>query len=44
MWGVSGPRVAPLPITTIAPGVDVAGPAPELAEEMKAIYEGTFRR
>ena len=44
MWGVSGPAVAPLPITTIAPGVDVAGPAPELAEEMKAIYEGTFRR
>ncbi|BDX32069.1 tRNA-specific adenosine deaminase [Mycobacterium antarcticum] len=44
IWGVSASPVAPLPITTIAPGVDAAGPAPELAEEMKVMYEGTFRR
>ncbi|MCW2516259.1 MAG: hypothetical protein JWR11_5301 [Mycobacterium sp.] len=44
VWGVSASPVAPLPISTIAPGVDVHGPAPELAEEMKAMYELTFKR
>lgn len=43
-WGVSASPVAPLPITTIAPRIDVCGPAPELAEEMKAMYEAAFRR
>src|SRR3954451_7312746 len=42
MWGVSASPVAPLPITTIAPGVTVDGPATELAEEMKAMYESCF--
>jgi tRNA(Arg) A34 adenosine deaminase TadA len=44
MWGVSASPVAPLPISTIAPGVTVDGPATELAEEMKAMYESCFRR
>ncbi|TPG33837.1 nucleoside deaminase [Mycolicibacterium hodleri] len=44
MWGVSASPVAPLPISTIAPGIDVDGPAPELAEEMKAMYELTFAK
>jgi tRNA(Arg) A34 adenosine deaminase TadA len=44
MWGVTASPVAPLPISTIAPGVPVDGPAPELAEEMKAMYEVTFKR
>jgi tRNA(Arg) A34 adenosine deaminase TadA len=35
--------VAPLPISTIAPGVETRGPAPELADEMKALYEAAFR-
>jgi len=42
-WGASPPPVTPLPITTIAPGVDVDGPAPEYADEMKALYEAKFR-
>jgi tRNA(Arg) A34 adenosine deaminase TadA len=44
MWGVSASPVAALPISTIAPGVDVDGPATELAEEMKAMYEASFKR
>jgi hypothetical protein len=44
MWGVSASPVAPLPISTIAPGIDVDGPAPELAEEMKSMYELAFKR
>jgi len=43
-WGVGPGPVASLPITTIAPGVEVDGPAPELTEEMKSMYEATFRR
>ena len=31
-----------LPITTVAPGIVVDGPAPELADEMKALYEAKF--
>ncbi|MCV7420152.1 nucleoside deaminase [Mycobacterium yunnanensis] len=42
-WGVAASPVAPLPIPTIAPGVQVDGPAPELAEEMKAMYQKAFR-
>ena len=30
-WGVPPSPVAPLPISTVAPGVEVDGPAPELA-------------
>lgn len=43
MWGVAAAPVAPLPISTIAPGVQFDGPAPELAEEMKAMYETAFK-
>jgi hypothetical protein len=32
-----------LPIATVAPRVDVDGPAPELADTMKALYEAKFR-
>lgn len=42
-WGVPAGPVAPLPITTVAPGVDVDGPAPELTETMKALYAARFR-
>ncbi len=42
-WGAAPPPVAPLPITTVAPRIDVAGPAPELAGTMKALYETKFR-
>ncbi|MEZ0340897.1 nucleoside deaminase [Mycobacterium sp. pV006] len=36
-WGAPRPPVAPLPITDVAPGCDVDGPADELTEEMKAL-------
>jgi hypothetical protein len=35
--------VAPLPITTVAPRVEVDGPALEFADPMKALYEAKFR-
>ena len=42
-WDAPAPPVAALPITTVAPGVPVDGPAPELTETMKALYERAFR-
>jgi tRNA(Arg) A34 adenosine deaminase TadA len=42
-WGSPPPPVAPLPIATVAPHVAVDGPAPELADIMKALYEAKFR-
>jgi tRNA(Arg) A34 adenosine deaminase TadA len=42
-WGTAPSPVAPLPISAIAPGVEVDGPAPELADAMKALYEAKFR-
>jgi hypothetical protein len=42
-WGAHPPPVAPLPIATVAPRADVHGPAPELADTMKALYEAKFR-
>ena len=42
-WGVPPPPVAPLPITAVAPGVVVDGPAPEYADTMKSLYEARFR-
>jgi tRNA(Arg) A34 adenosine deaminase TadA len=42
-WGTAPSPIAPLPITAVAPGIEVDGPAPELAEAMKALYEAKFR-
>jgi len=42
-WGATPPPVAPLPIATVAPCVDVDGPALEYTDEMKALYEAKFR-
>lgn len=42
-WGTAPSPVAPLPISAIAPGIAVDGPAPELAEAMKVLYEAKFR-
>ena len=42
-WNAPPPPVAPLPITTVAPGLVVDGPAPEFADTMKALYEAKFR-
>ena len=42
-WGSPTSPVAALPITTVAPGLVVDGPAAELAGTMKALYEAKFR-
>jgi tRNA(Arg) A34 adenosine deaminase TadA len=42
-WGSAPSPVAALPIATVAPGLVVDGPAPELADTMKALYEVKFR-
>ena len=42
-WSAPPPPVAPLPITTVAPGLVVDGPAPQFADTMKALYEAKFR-
>jgi tRNA(Arg) A34 adenosine deaminase TadA len=42
-WAAPPSPVAPLPITVVAPGVAVDGPAPEFADAMKALYEAKFR-
>jgi len=43
-WGVPPGRVNPLPVTAVAPGVPVDGPAPELADEMKALHRANHER
>ena len=35
--------VAVLPITAVAPGIEVDGPVPELEEPMKELYAAKFR-
>jgi tRNA(Arg) A34 adenosine deaminase TadA len=42
-WGAPPSPVAALPITTVAPDLVVDGPAPGLADTMKALYEAKFR-
>lgn len=42
-WRAQPPPVAPLPITTVVPKAVVDGPAPELEEEMKSLYEAKYK-
>lgn len=37
-WGIAPGPVTPLPIRAVAPGVEVAGPAPALADEIRALH------
>ncbi|MFE6736726.1 nucleoside deaminase [Microbacterium sp. NPDC057650] len=37
-WGVPAGPVAALPITTVAPGIEVAGPVEAFADEVKALH------
>lgn len=41
-WGGPASRVAALPISAVAPGLAVDGPPPDLADEMKSLYEAKF--
>ncbi|MBO0676027.1 nucleoside deaminase [Mycolicibacterium sp. S2-37] len=42
-WGAGLPPVATLPISVVAPQITADGPAPELAETMRGLYETRFR-
>ncbi len=42
-FGVPAPPVRPLPVEEVAPGVQVAGPAPELTEEIKELHRRYHR-
>lgn len=42
-WGAPPSPVAPLPVTIVAPGITVDGPAPGLAGAMKDLYQAKFR-
>ena len=37
-WGLPAGPVAPLPIQEIAPGIEVAGPEPELSTQVKDLH------
>ncbi|MDT0203139.1 nucleoside deaminase [Nocardioides sp. AE5] len=37
-WGIAAGPVAPLPISTVAPQVPVAGPDPELSQQVRALH------
>ncbi|MEE6280988.1 nucleoside deaminase [Georgenia sunbinii] len=37
-WGISPGPVAPLPVTAVVPGAVVAGPAPELTDEIRELH------
>lgn len=41
--GVPAGPVAPLPVTAVVPGAVVAGPVPELAEQVRALHERYHR-
>lgn len=43
-WAAPAPPVVMLPVRTVAPRAVVDGPAPELEEEMKSLYEVRYRR
>ncbi|MFC6287481.1 nucleoside deaminase [Nocardioides sp. GCM10027113] len=43
-WGVDPGRVAPLPVTEVAPGVPVDGPVPELAAEVRELHRRLVER
>ncbi|CAL9612382.1 nucleoside deaminase [Streptomyces sp. enrichment culture] len=42
-FGVPAPPVRPLPVAEVAPGVEVAGPVPELAAEIKELHRRYHR-
>jgi tRNA(Arg) A34 adenosine deaminase TadA len=43
-WDVPAPPVVMLPVRAVAPRAVIDGPAPELEEEIKALYEVRYRR
>lgn len=43
-WGAPSSPVAPLPVSEVAPGITVRGPAPELADDLRALHRQAFER
>jgi tRNA(Arg) A34 adenosine deaminase TadA len=43
-WGLPPGPVAVLPISAVAPGLPVDGPAPELEEELRALHRAAYER
>lgn len=43
-WGADPSPVAPLPVTTVAPGIAVRGPAAGLADELRALHRQAVER
>ena len=43
-WDVPAPPVVMLPVRAVAPRAVIDGPAPELEEEIKVLYEVRYRR
>lgn len=43
-WGLPAGPVMPLPINAVAPGLPVAGPAPELADELRELHRRCAER
>jgi tRNA(Arg) A34 adenosine deaminase TadA len=41
-WGVAPGPVSPLPVATVVPAAQVDGPAPELTDQMRALYRRAF--
>jgi tRNA(Arg) A34 adenosine deaminase TadA len=41
-WGAEEAPVAALPVQTVAPGIPVHGPVPELADEMRELHRRHF--
>lgn len=41
-WGAAESPVAPLPVQTVAPGIQVHGPVPELAEAVQELHHRHF--
>lgn len=42
--GAQPPSVAPLPVQQIVPGITVAGPVPELAEQVRELHRRLHAR
>ncbi|NYJ00186.1 tRNA(Arg) A34 adenosine deaminase TadA [Nocardioides thalensis] len=43
-WGLPPSPLAPLSLRDVVPGIEVAGPAPDLVDEIRALHEASYLR
>jgi hypothetical protein len=43
-WGLPAGPVAALPVSIVAPGIDVTGPVPPFDQQMRLLHERSGRR